>query len=414
MQNLAVMNKRNLQIVFCSSEPETANRMLKSINENLPNHTLSVAALFIGQDSMVDLSKFCLPVSCIDTYKGYPSIAESRNICQEYLQKAMKDSDCLGLVLDDDLCWVMQEAEFEVLCDQLLSKGCDMAFSALSGDAPVPKEYTRASPILDVLLEVCNSASSPAVRKIMDFMKGVSVEGNVGSEINCHHDYYAYDKKSFYKAFVNIDLLNWNDFFNRLYVGKKTTRLISTPEKITLATGRERGGATLIFNPTVLDYSNQSIQCGPFISRRSDMIMATSVKSSGYVIYNTPAVLSHNRSDSFDTHDSRKLMGDILGYALVESSNGGDYLAQLFETHLSKRLLNTKVILEETSTMLLLLRDWLRERKRTSPEIEENIRNIILENTKTYSDMKLLDVQEAMLVFKDFSKSNLLNMYEAG
>jgi hypothetical protein len=414
MQNLAVMNKRNLHIVFCTSEPETANRMLKSIDEKLPNHALSVAALFIGQDSKVDLSRFCLPISCIDTYKGYPSIAESRNICQEYLQKAMRDSDGLGLVLDDDLCWVMQETEFEMLCDQLLSKGCDMAFSGLSGDAPVPKEYTRASPILDVLIEICSSASSPAVSKIIDFMKAVNVEGDVGSEINCHHDYYAYDKKAFYKAFVNLESLDWNDFFNRLYVGKKTTRLISTPEKITLATGRERGGATLIFNPTVLDYSNQSIQCGPFISRRSDMIMATSAKNSGYVIYNTPAVLSHNRSDSFDTHDSRKLMGDILGYALVESSNAGDYSAQLFSTYLSKRLLNTEVILEETSTMLLLLRDWLRERKSTNPEIEENIKNIILENTRTSLDIKLLDVQKAILAFKGFSDNNLFKEYMAG
>ncbi len=409
MPNIAVMNKRNLHIVFATSEPETANRMLKSINENLPNHTLSVAALFIGQDSTVDLSRFCLPVTCIGTYKDYLSIAESRNLCQAYLQDAMRESGGLGLVLDDDLRWVMPETEFETLCEQLSSKGCDMAFSALTGDAPVPKEYTRASPLLDVLLEIRINDTSPAVSNIIDFTSGIKVAGEIGTEINCHHDYYAYDKNAFYKASIDIESLEWNDFFNRLYVGKKTTRPILTPDKVSLATGRERGGATLIFNSSVLDYPNQTIQCGCFISRRSDMLMATNAKNNGYVLFNTPAVLSHNRSDSFDSHDSRKLIGDILGYALVESSSFGVYSAHQFSINLSKRLISTVAILQETSITLILLRDWLRERRNTNSEIEEVIKKMVLENSKTVLDIQSLDVATTMLAFEYLSDSFYLS-----
>ncbi len=408
MPNIAVMNERNLHIVFATSEPKTANRMLKSINESLPNHILSIAALFIGQGSAVDLSRFCLPVTCIGTYKDYLSIAESRNLCQAYLQKAMRESGGLGLVLDDDLRWIMPETEFESLCEQLSSKGCGMAFSALTGDAPVPKEYTRASPLLDVLLDIRNNDSSPAVSKIIDFIKGVNVVGEMSSEINCHHDYYAYDKNSFYKAPISIESLEWNDFFNRLYVGRKTTRPILTPSKVTPATGRERGGATLIFNSSVLNYSNQTIQCGCFISRRSDMIMATSAKNGGYVLFNTPAVLSHNRSNSFDSHDSRKLIGDILGYALVESSSFGVYSAHKFSINLSNRLISTVAILQETSIMLILLRDWLRERRNTNSEIEGIIKNMVLENSNTVLDIQSLDVTTALIAFKYFTDSYLL------
>ncbi|MEY8239233.1 MAG: hypothetical protein RPT25_02730 [Cycloclasticus sp.] len=399
------MNKRNLHIVFATSEPEIANRMLKSIDEKLPNHILSVAALFIGRKSTVDLSRFCLPVTCIGTYKDYLSIAESRNLCQAYLQRAMRESGGLGLVLDDDLRWIMPETDFEILCEKLSNKGCDMAFSALTGDAPVPKEYTRASPLLDVLLEISINDTSPAVSDIIDFIKGINVVGEVGSEINCHHDYYAYDKNAFYKAPINIESLEWNDFFNRLYVGKKTTRPILTPSKVTPATGRERGGATLIFNSSVLSYANQTIQCGCFISRRSDMIMATSAKNCGYVLFNTPAVLSHNRSDSFDSHDSRKLIGDILGYALVESSNFGVYSGHQFSINLSKRLISTVEILQETSITLILLRDWLRERRNTNSGIEGIIKKMVLENSKTVLDIQSLDVSKALVAFNYFSDS---------
>lgn len=408
MQNIVVMNKQKLNIVFCTSEPDVANEMLKSICYSLPSYNLSVAALFIGQQTEVDLRRFCLPLTLIDTYKRYLSISESRNICQAYLQKVMKESDGLGVVLDDDLSWIMPEAEFETLCDQLLSKGCDMAFSALAGDAPVPKEYTRASPILDVLLEISSNNASPEVNKITDFMAGINVVGEAASEMNCHHDYYAYDKNSFYKAFVDVETLDWNDFFNRLYIGKQTTRCISTPEKITLATGRERGGATLIFNSSVLGCQNHTIQCGRFISRRSDMIMATSAKTNGFVIYNTPAVLSHNRNDTFDTHDSRKLVGDILGYALVESLTFGTYSPERFSENLSKRLHTTMAILKETSITLVMLRDWLREQQNINVAIEENIKNMLQENTSTILDIQALDMSEAMQAFKSFSDRNLL------
>lgn len=405
------VNKRELHIVFCTSEPSAANEMLKSINNSLPNHTLSFAAVFIGQKETVDLSRFCLPVICIDTFKVYLSISESRNICQAYLKNRLEMCGGFGLVLDDDLRWVMPEVEFEILCDQLLSKGCDMAFSALTGDSPVPKEYTRASPILDILLQIAANNTSPSVSKILGFIKDIHVVGEAELEVNCHHDYYAYDKNSFYNAVVDINSINWNDFLSRLYIGKQTTRLIDAPRKITLASGRERGGATLIFNPFVLEYLNQSIQCGSVISRRSDMIMATNAKLNGYALYNTPALLSHNRTDSFDTHDSCKLIGDILGYSLVESYRSGIYCTDQFLMHLSERLVKTRQILQDTSIMLTLLLDWLREQNKLNEEIEKNIKNIILENTNTDVDIKSLDLSEAILESKTFSDSGVLRKY---
>jgi hypothetical protein len=396
------MNDRSLNIVFTTSEPEAANRMLKSINEKMPNYSLSVSALFIGQETKVDLTNFCLPVSCIGTHKDYLSIADSRNICQVHLQQVMRASGGLGLVLDDDLRWVMPEAEFELLCEQLADKDCDMAFCGLTGDAPVPKEYTRASPLLDVLLEISTNDTSFAALSIVDFTSKVNVTDalDISLRSNFHHDYYTYDKKNFNKSLINIGLLEWNDFLNKLYFGKKTTRPISTPSTIIPATGRERGGATLVFNSSVLDYQNQNIQCGQFTSRRSDMIMATNAKNSGYLLFNTPTVLSHNRRDSFDSHDSRKLIGDILGYALVESSTIGAYSLSLFSKNLSQRLLNTVSILKETSHMLSILRDWLRVQISVTLEIEAVIENMIQENSKTLQDIKLLNIEEAVLAFE--------------
>lgn len=383
--------------------------MLRSIEKSLPNYALSVAALFIGQQAEVDLSNFCLPVTRINTYKNFLPISESRNICQAYLQQKMKAHGGLGWILDDDLHWVMSEEKFSKLCDLLLSLGCDMAFSALDGDAPIPKEYTRASPLLDVLLELVNQQTLPISLEMNTFLEGVCVAGELTHKVHGHHDYYAYNKQSFYKATVDTKALDWNDFINRLYIGKKTTRSVLTPKKVTLATGRERGGATLILNPNILNCRNESFKYSHLISRRSDMIMGTTSREKGFVSYNTPAVFSHNRDNTFDTHDSRKLIGDILGYAFVESKLLGSYCHYRFAKKFSNRLHVTQTILHETSTMLMMLKEWLVEQEKVDDTTQQIIDNIISENTKSLLHIQSLNLEDAMTDFELFLHSRIEN-----
>lgn len=400
MRNTAAMNNKKLHVVFATSEPEIANEMLASICEYLPNYTLSFAALFYGQNSSIEFEKFFFPVNCLGVYKEYISIAESRNFCQKYLQKVMRESGGLGMILDDDLRWIMPELEFSGTCDQLISNNCDMAFCALAGDAPVPKEYTRASPLLDALLAISAYDSSMEVARICDFTQRVNIAGQIGSETNCHHDYYAYNKNAFKHACIDLELLDWNDFLGRLYAGKTTTRPVVTPNNVIFATGRERGGATLIFNHAVLDYPNLVVQCGEFVSRRSDMVMAVSAKNGGFNLFNTPAVLSHERSDTFDSHDSRKLIGDILGFALIESYMADNTAIDNFLSNLSYRLSSTFSILEDTSNMLDLLRSWLMHSGRISEQAAALINKMIIENNQAISVMKTLDTRKELPAFE--------------
>ena len=65
-------------------------------------------------------------------------------------------------------------------------------------------------------------------------------------------------------------------------------------------------------------------------------------------------------------------------------------------------------ILTETSITLVMLRDWLREQQNINVAIEENIKNMLQENTSTILDIQALDMSEAMQAFKSFSDRNLL------
>lgn len=396
------MNNRILHIVFATADSITSNKMLISIGKKLPNYTLTVGVLLIGQRSPVDIDSFCVPVKIIGEYSDYLPISKSRNLCQSYLQKAMRSEKAIGLILDDDLQWIMTEPEFDLLCGQLQFNHCDMAFSTLSGDAPVPKEYTRASPLLDLLLAISDSSKTEPL--IGGFVSGVNVTNEINAVTNCHHDYYSYDKQAFNRVPIAIENLDWIGFIKNLYLGKTTTRPVVTPTSLCKAVGRERGGATLIFNPAVLGFTNQSIFFQGVVSRRSDMIMATSAHYAGYKLFNTPAVLSHNRSDTFDSHDHGKLLGDILGYALIESYTSVCFSKELFLENLYKRLSNTLNILRETSEMLLELQSWLKKSALLTGDASNLIGLMVRENSKSINKMESIDLNDVLFSLDELNK----------
>ena len=397
------MNSRILNIVLTTSEPEVASRMLKSIREKLPNYSIFVSILFIGQDTKVDIHTFPLPVTSIGTYKEYLSIADSRNICQLRLQEMMKAVGGIGMVLDDDLKWVMSEVEFSALCDQLVDQDCDMAFCAIEGDAPVPKEYTRASPLLDVLLAVASTYHSSS--DLNKYIQSVGSSLSLIDEPNRHHDFYSFHINNFKRVGLSLNDINWDEFIGRLFYGKVTTREIVTPKVISGATGRERGGATIIFNPAALDFKNRSYDFFGINSRRSDMLMATDAYNSGFRLFNTPAVFKHNRVESFDSHDSRKLLGDILGYALIEAYNFRDPTSIKFETCLLARLQKTSEIILETSKMLTILSQWLQDTNSLSDFSIDAINSILKENKESLDVLHELDI--ASISISDLEQAEL-------
>jgi len=397
------MNNRKLSIVLATSEPEVASRMLKSIREKLPSYSIFVSVLFIGQDTKVDINTFPLPVTSIGTYKEYLSIADSRNICQLHLQEMMKEVGGIGMVLDDDLKWVMPEVEFSALCDQLVDQDCDMAFCAIEGDAPVPKEYTRASPLLDVLLAVASTNHS--LSDLNKYIRSVSTSLSLINDPYKHHDFYSFNKNNFKREGLILSNINWDEFIGRLFYGKVTTREIVTPKVISEATGRERGGATIIFNSASLDFKNRSYDFFGINSRRSDMLMATDAHNSGLRLFNTPAVFKHNRVESFDSHDNRKLLGDILGYALIESYKFRESYSLKFDTCLFDRIQKTSEILLETSKMLTILSQWLQDTNSLSDFSIDAINSILKENKESLDVLHELDI--ASISISDLEQAEL-------
>ncbi|WP_461534733.1 hypothetical protein [Spongorhabdus nitratireducens] len=331
--------------------------MLRNVCHKLPGYDVSVSALYFGQDNEVVSPDIGHAIECIGVSRELLSIAESRNRCQAFLKQKLENEGGIGLVLDDDLRWVMPENQFSAMCLQLVNENCDMALCALAGDAPIPKEYTRASPLLDILIDV--NSRFEVTQGISDFLDSVSLAEHHDAGMGWHHDFYTYRRRSFIPTSIDTTKIDWHDFLQCLYVGKTTTRGVMTLGDITPATGRERGGATIILNPDVLDSENIAFSHGGICSRRSDMMMASDAKNKGFQLLCTPAVLEHERTVAFDSHDPRKLIGDIMGYALIESYRDGSYCANRFQQSLRHRVTSTVSILQDTSLMLDLLREWI-------------------------------------------------------
>lgn len=396
-------------MALATAEPKIANRLLKSIQEALPSFEVKASVLLFGMAKPIEHFEFCIPVDVIDCFTYYPAIVDSRNLCQLHLRHKMNETGCIGFILDDDLSWTMSEHVFITLIEQLKMKGCDMAFSALSGDSPIPKEYTRTSPLLDVLMAISDERFDDEAVLINEYVGGIRTS-NEGIT-DAHHDFYSFKPREFYRYDVKLGTIKWHDFIDRLTKGRTTTRNIQLATMITPASGRERGGATLILNADVLWCQNDSLRFLNLISRRSDMVMATETKNYNFKLFNTPPMLEHRRDETFDTHDCRKLMGDILGYALVESRDSTKYCQKRFEVNLSLRIEQTISLLIESSKMMKLLGEWLIKHNHIGLEQNNKLNSMISENEITISELMSMDLGMASDSFKLFIE-NKVNIYQ--
>lgn len=405
----------NIHIALATSEPIIADRLLKSMKETLTSFNITASVLIFGMhQATFNTHPFCVQVDIIDIIDDYPPIYKNRNRCQHHLQEKMKHNHCIGFILDDDLVWTMPEQDFIKLLDQLSTNSCDIAFSSLTGDTPIPKEYTRTSPLLDVLFAIANDVERVDVDyAIIKFVKNVRRAKGIMLNHYSHHDYYSYDRNDFHPVEININTHNWPEFIQNIAKGKVTTRPVLLPHSVESATGRERGGATLILTPSVLDFTNRAMSSGSYVSRRSDMLMATDVRNAGYKMFNTPPMLEHLREDTFDTHDVRKLIGDILGFALVETVTSKTYTTITFKNKLIERINKTAFLLSQTTAMLKLLIHWLRARKHITESEIEILQSIIIENDTSAHKLAMLDVAQLSLDFTLFTQAKNIQDTEA-
>jgi hypothetical protein len=402
MRRIAMQSNNIINVVLASADIDVANSLLKSMHQALPSFEIKASILLFGITEPRKIYQFCRPVEIIDIVTYYPPIVDSRNICQAHLRRKMNEFGGIGFILDDDLSWTLPENEFITVLEKLKKAGCDMAFSALSGDSPIPKEYTRTSPLLDVLIAIAVQYNDSKAMKIKEYVTKVDISEKIESNINTHHDFYTFTHKKFHKYDVDIATINWHDFIDRLVKGKSTTRTTPTPITITPAKGRERGGATLILNVDVLLCKNDAMRYLNLYSRRSDMIMATDAANYNFKLFNTPPMLKHLRDEAFDTHDSKKLIGDILGYALVESKEGANFCAKKFATNVSQRIEHTKFLLMESSKMMELLDLWLKNNNYIELDVSSLVKSMIAENEKTYLALTSIDLGVVNQSFNTF------------
>jgi hypothetical protein len=396
MQNLDM----KLNIVFCTANLPRAKGMVDSIQTILKNLQVNFSALVIGSTNRKHIQKNDSRINIFKISDKYLPIYKSRNICQSYLKKEMEIHGGIGLVLDDDLEWCMPENHFIELIQKLISLNCDMAFMAVSGDAPIPKEYVRASPLLDVLLEIKRHHNNKEIDK---YLSQITSQNFILGEH--HHDFYSYQKTGFKAQAVSLKDFCFTDFIKCLHTGKTTTRPPLHLNEITSATGRERGPATIIFDSSVLRFKNIAISHPPYYSRRSDMMMALQAKYHGYRLFNTPTVLKHNRQEEFDTHDPKKLIGDILGYALIESFNGRSCDFDKFILRSKHRRHKTLEIINDTSSMLMLLADWIDGLGKLTHSLRHIIRTIIIENEAITSMLQSIDLYDISTPFEKINSA---------
>jgi hypothetical protein len=393
MQNLNM----KLHVVFCTTNLPRSIAMVEQMRRVIKDIELSFSALIIGSSNKEHNENIDCGINIIKICDQYLPINESRNICQGYLKNEMESQGGLGMILDDDLEWFMPETDFVKLLEDLNNKDCDMAFMPVVGDAPIPKEYVRASALLDILLAIKSDADTCAIN---EYLLDVTTDDDTKVEYH-HHDYYSYKKIGFNVNRICLNDFCFNDFIESLYTGKSTTRHPLHSNEITVATGRERGPATIVFNSTVLNYKNIAISHPPYHSRRSDMMMALQARYNGYKLFNTPAVLKHNRQEEFDSHDPKKLIGDILGYALIESFDGSSCDFEKFILHTTQRKNKTLEIIRDTSSMLKVLAGWIDEQGQSTNRSQHLIENIIIENEKITSIFDSFDLYSTHDLFKN-------------
>lgn len=332
--------------VVVAVEAAVSNRVVElkeSIEQHLPRWQLTVEVLVFRLDRAAgDRLDSQRGLHVFHQECGELPIVQARNLCQQRLHVLLKESGGLGLVLDDDLRWTLSESSLEDMLSELTSFSCSMALLGISGDPPVPREYVRASPLLDFLFhQACGDTLEPIREYVNCYEIGSSAPEDA------HHDLYSFTRRGFF-PFDFDDRMH--DFFSRLYHGKATTRTVVTPDTVALDRSGRRGGATLILNPNVLSVQNSAVVVGSWVGRRSDMAMAIEVQKAGYSICRTPVVLEHIRQPSFDSCSPEKLVCDLIGAGFVEHLRTNCDIKAAIRWRLTK----SRLILLETTQMLNL------------------------------------------------------------
>ncbi|MFT4929241.1 MAG: hypothetical protein ACI8WB_005372, partial [Phenylobacterium sp.] len=146
------------------------------------------------------------------------------------------------------------------------------------------------------------------------------------------------------------------------------------------------------FNPAMLNYQNLAITMGDYCSRRSDMMMARQAFFAGACLFSVPAILRHNRVFGFDAIGPKKLIGDMLGYALVEVYQGHQVSGEDIRHQFEHRLTKTQKILADTSMMLHWLRHALTAGQWVGATQIELIEQMLRQNQATLSQLGGLSI----------------------
>lgn len=296
-------------------------------------------------------------IQVFETVAEILPIVDSRNKCQQRLLQCLNESGGVGMVLDDDLLWQASNVQFSALLKSLRESSSDMAFLGMNGDAPVPREYVRAEPLLDMLLAIRDAGF--LVSDIEQVLSRLELDQLQSRPIVYEEAYYSRVLTLPENSNNKIELNNFEflDFLRHIYIGKATTRPAFVVDDITSANGLERGGATLFLNKDVLSIKNFAFSGAGLISRKSDVLMATEAYKKGFCLHLTPPVLLHCRGEAFDFNGSAKLVSDVFAYALVIASHHS-FSAQVFKKALVSHIELTCMLIESTNLMLHVLKKY--------------------------------------------------------
>jgi hypothetical protein len=420
-----------LDIVVASNALETVLRLHQSFS---CLDTIDIHCYVLLFDQKQDLLlKHPQPnnLHIFECHQRWLFIHESRNRCQKKLQQLMIQHSSIGMVLDDDKKWFCSQDNFLSLIKVLKEQNIDMAFCQDSGDAPIPAEYTRTSPLLDIILSLNQHYPLEVSHQLSNYVAEVQCAPVTSITIkNAHHDFYSFTPEKFATITIEKTALadNLNHWLKAMLYGKSSTRSLENVKAIRKATGRERGGATLILNSNLLYFPNIAMTLPPLIfgrenrvSRRSDMVMAMCCKQAGYKLAVAPSLLIHNRPLSKKKSEPNKLHGDILGYALVNYLENRYYFKAKQLEHPSfdyfyqtfiKRYQKTTVIIEASIILSHLLLENIHLLPIKQPALsKQHLKNIISESQQATKNLIIPDkkiLEEAFLqVLKNIDKEQV-------
>jgi len=382
-----------IDIVVSSNTLETVMRLYASFSV-LTKFDINFSVLLFGQKNNFNPPKR-LPnnLRIFQSNACWLPIDESRNRCQKQLQHLMRTRNSIGMVLDDDKEWCYSQKSFIALMEQVHFNQIDMGFFCILKDAPIPEEYTRTSPMLDILLALYQHYPAQVSPELALYARGIRCTPPCSkTEHEAHHDFYSFNKSHFIPSSITKEALSENSlhWLKSIECGKASIRPLKKTESIKPATGRERGGATLILTPEILDYPNIAFTIPAttphhenIVSRRSDMIMAMCCQRKGYQLAVLPSVFQHNRIAYPAKKEPNKLLGDMMGYALVNTlehkaeltldKNDFDYFYQTLQQRCHK---TNNIICSAINISELLLENSHPLTPRQQPSIKKTLESI--------------------------------------